>query len=360
MARRRVSPDCKDVTTMPTDDLKVISEIASCLLQRHGIDVLTQVDPVSGGRNNRAFRVKGSDGTWFLKQYFQDRHGLRDRCASEWEWSQFCWQRGVTWGPEPLARDERNHATLFEFIDGRRLQKDEVDDNHVQQAAQFVAEVNAHRDHLAARNLSDAAEACFSLKEHVACVDRRIVRLSSLPETDECSTQLQDWLRFSLAPAWESIVQELQALVSPDQYETRLLKSDHCLSPSDFGFHNALLTSTGRIRFFDFEYAGCDDPAKLVCDFFWQQDLPAPRESRRHLLEALSSPHSKSELEDRVEMLFPVFGVKWCCLLLNEFISEDRRRREFAQSTPMADSRRIQQLELAKQLLLTVNVERDF
>ena len=341
---------------MSTDDLTEISEIASRLLQQHGIDILTQVDPVSGGRNNRAFRVSGPDGSWFLKQYFQDRQGLRDRCGSEWEWSQFCWQRGVTWGPEPLARDEQCHATLFEFVDGRRLERDEVDDDHVRQAALFVAEINGHRNHPTAHQLTTAAEACFSLKDHVACVDRRIDRLHSLPETDAISTQLQNWLRSSLVPVWESIVEKLRTSVSPDKYDARLSQTEHCLSPSDFGFHNALLTSSGRIRFFDFEYAGWDDPAKLLCDFFWQQDLPAPRESMHHLLEALSSPASRTELEDRVEKLFPVFGVKWCCLLLNEFVSNDRLRREFAQSTPISDSRKSLQFELAKQLLLIVRV----
>ena len=341
---------------MPNDELKDLAEVASQLLRQRGLDVVTTVEPVSGGRNNRAYRVTGSGCSWLLKQYFQDSPGLRDRCGSEWDWSQFCWQRGVTWGPEPLARDAGNHVSLFEFIEGRRLSKDEITDNHVEQAAKFVADVNVHRRHPSARNLTDAAEACFSLNEHVSCVDRRIDRLSSLTVTDEIGTQLHDWLRSSLIPKWESVVKKLRASVSADQYEVTLSQSDYCLSPSDFGFHNALMTLTGRIRFFDFEYAGWDDPAKLICDFFWQQDLPAPRGSMPLLIEALSAPHSRIELEHRVKLLFPVYGVKWCCLLLNEFVREDRRRREFAQSTPVSDTRKGQQLELAKQLMLTIEV----
>ena len=339
---------------MPSEDLTDIAELASRLLRHKGIEFVEKIEPVTGGRNNRAFRVKGSTCSWLLKKYFQDNHGLRDRCTSEWNWSQFCWQRGVTWGPEPVLCDEENHATLFEFIEGRHLRKYEVAEDHVEQAAQFVAEVNLHRSHPLARNLPDAAEACFSYKDHVACVDRRINRLSSLPETDGIDTQLQDWLRSSLIPVWESIVETLRSTADPEHYGTPILQSEHCLSPSDFGFHNALMTSTGRIRFFDFEYAGWDDPAKLICDFFWQQDLPAPRESMYHLVEALSVPHSKLELEHRVKLLFPLFGVKWCCLLLNEFVREDRLRREFAQSIPISDSRRAEQLQRAEHLLLRV------
>jgi len=43
-----------------------------------------------------------------------------------------------------------------------------------------------------------------------------------------------------------------------------------CLSPSDFGFHNALVDPSGALSFLDFEYAGRDDPAKPVSDFFCQ------------------------------------------------------------------------------------------
>ncbi len=345
--------------TMASEDSNDITQLASRLVRQQGIDVIVTVQPVKGGRNNRAFRVTGPDCSWLLKQYFQDHQSQRDRCASEWDWSQFCWQRGVTWGPQPLIRDEKNLATLFEFIEGRHLRKGEVSDDHVEQAAQFVAEVNRHRGHPLARNLSDAAEACFSIKDHVNCVDRRINRLSSLPVTDPIDAQLQEWLRSSLIPAWGLIAEKLRSSVEPDQYENSILQSEHCLSPSDFGFHNALMTATGRVRFFDFEYAGWDDPAKLICDFFWQQDLPAPRESMHHLVEALSTPHSRSELEYRVKLLFPLFGVKWCCLLLNEFVREDRLRREFAQSMPISDNRRAQQLERANHLLLTVHDEFD-
>ena len=42
------------------------------------------------------------------------------------------------------------------------------------------------------------------------------------------------------------------------------------LSPSDFGFHNTLLASDGALKFFDFEYAGWDDPAKTAADFLRQ------------------------------------------------------------------------------------------
>ena len=54
--------------------------------------------------------------------------------------------------------------------------------------------------------------------------------------------------------------------------------AERCVSPSDFGFHNALRTPDGRLAFIDFEYAGWDDPAKTVSDFFCQPECPVPTE----------------------------------------------------------------------------------
>ena len=57
--------------------------------------------------------------------------------------------------------------------------------------------------------------------------------------------------------------------------ERPLDQQDRCLSPSDFGFHNALAQGE-TVRFIDFEYAGWDDPAKTVCDFFHHPGVPVP------------------------------------------------------------------------------------
>ena len=69
------------------------------------------------------------------------------------------------------------------------------------------------------------------------------------------------------------------------------------------------------------------------------------------------TPDSGPQLIHRINLLFPVYGIKWCCLILNEFVASDRQRREFAQAMSLENGRKFQQLENAKQLLqaLTLN-----
>jgi len=131
-----------------------------------------------------------------------------------------------------------------------------------------------------------------------------------------------------------------------------LSQAQRCLSPSDFGFHNALRAEDGRLRFFDFEYAGWDDPAKLACDFFCQPQVPVAFGHRENFLNQLAHAlELDSAFFDRVRWLAPGYQVKWCCIMLNDFIVSDRARRDFAKGTADGDQRRRIQLEKARRSL---------
>ena len=162
------------------DLLSETAKVADHLLRNADLGPLCAIEAIAGGRNNRAYRIIGPGGHWLLKQYFQDPSGGRDRCGAEWDWSTFCWQQGVRACPEPIATDSLHRASLFEFISGRHLEQNEISVTHVGQAARYVAEVNRFRDHPAAMKIAQAAESCFSMEEHLACVEHRIERLEKL------------------------------------------------------------------------------------------------------------------------------------------------------------------------------------
>jgi hypothetical protein len=131
--------------------------------------------------------------------------------------------------------------------------------------------------------------------------------------------------------------------------------AERCLSPSDFGFHNALLLPSGRLVFHDFEYAGWDDPAKLVADFFLQPRLPVPLEHRddfiRRLASCLDLPARHMQ---RIAALTPILAVKWVCIVLNDFLPAGEKRYRFADTE--GDRQRLQ-LGLAHRLLKQLEVE---
>jgi hypothetical protein len=121
------------------------------------------------------------------------------------------------------------------------------------------------------------------------------------------------------------------------------------VSPSDFGFHNALLEFDDRVRFLDFEYAGWDDPAKLICDFFCQPAVPVPPRFFEPFTQAIAAcyPHPEMVI-GRTRLLMPVYRVKWVCIRLNEFLPTGNRRRQFSLDAEQVDTRRTLQLDAAR------------
>ena len=293
--------------------------------------------PLPGGGNNRVYRVESAGGPLLLKAYFHHPDDPRDRLATEFGFSQRVAHTGRV--PRPLASDPANHLGLYEFVAGRKLAAAEVSDNAVSQVIDFFRTI---QNPAAFADFQDASEACFSVSAHLATVDRRIARLAGV------AGEFADAIRFvrdELTPEWERV---RAAIPTPD---TPLSPSNRCVSPSDFGFHNALLEADGKLRFLDFEYAGWDDPAKTVCDFFHQPAVPVPRTYLNSWLDAVSElVPDAAAFRQRVAWLMPVYRVKWCCIMLNEFLPAGENRRAFAKGGD-ADARRREQLDKARAAL---------
>jgi hypothetical protein len=198
--------------------------------------------------------------------------------------------------------------------------------------------------------LAPASEACFSLAEHIATVERRVARLAGLDADAPHAKQAQRFVAEALLPAWTAVKARLtnDARAAGLQIGRALRPGDCCLSPSDFGFHNALADANDRVTFLDFEYAGLDDPAKLVSDFFCQPEIPVPLHYHSRFLMRLADG---LELNDagraRTRILLDAYRVKWSCILLNDFLPAGAARRTFADAGER-DIRCLKQIEKAK------------
>lgn len=302
-----------------------------------------------GGGNNRVYRVETAAGPVLLKEYFRHAADPRDRLGAEQAFLHFAWAHGVRAIPQPLACDRGAGIGIYEFLTGRKLAPGEVTAAHVDEAAAFFAAVNRHRHGPATAALPVASEACFSLAEHLACVDRRMARLATIKPESDLHRRAAALVAERLVPAWQRVRASVAAGGLP--LDTPLAAADRVISPSDFGFHNCIATDSG-LKFIDFEYAGWDDPAKTVCDFFCQPAVPVPREYFERFLEAAADgSRDPAALRERVSLLLPVYELKWCCIMLNEFLPADDRRRVFARDAESAEARRAQQLDKVDRFL---------
>lgn len=307
--------------------------------------------PIAGGKNNQVYRVDLADGSLVLKAYFQHPGDTRDRLGAEYSFSTFAWSQGLRCLPQPVACDADARMALYEFVPGRKLIPVEVTRDRVVEASAFFTRLNTLTGHPDAARLPEGSEACFRLSDHLHCLARRSERLREIEPVSAVDHAAVQFVTGELAPLCRAVLEDVaeQSLAWGFSPSAELPAADRRLSPSDFGFHNALLTPTGTMTFLDFEYAGWDDPAKTVCDFFCQPDLPAPATSFDEFAVAVSAGLSDpARHRQRFKLLLPVYRLKWCCIMLNDFLPAGNQRRQFAGAELDEDQRKARQLAKAR------------
>jgi len=322
-----------------------------------GVGPATAVLPLAGGANNRVYRLDTVTGPVLLKSYFRHPADPRDRLGAEWAFLRFAAAADVRWVPQPLAVDPPNGLALYEFVPGEGMHGTTATERDVDAALAFYHALHAARNRVEAGNLPRASESCFSLDDHFATVARRVERLRSIPVGGVADVAAAAFVDTELAPAWHAVhtSARAQAAACGLYLDRPLDPADRCVSPSDFGFHNCLREPSGRLRFIDFEYAGWDDPAKLVCDFFCQPAVPAPAAAFDRFAAAVGAGFAEPlAFRARAALLLSVYRVKWVCIMLNEFLPVGGSRRAFAGSAAEHDARKAAQLGKARAALAVV------
>lgn len=321
----------------------------AALLAAAGIDAsIHSLASCNAGGNNRTYRLETSAGAFAVKQYFRHEGDTRDRLAAEFRFLDYAAKAAPGMAPTPLAMDSSSGTALYEFIEGHPYKAGEIAWEQVGRATKFFTALNNHAARRDATTLPTASEACFSINEHLNLIASRLDRLRTIDvagDEDRAAQALiaQIHTRWLLLEDEVSVVSQRTGL----DPTVALDAAQRCVSPSDFGFHNALAQLNGAPRFLDFEYAGWDDPAKMTGDFFAQLAVPVPADLfDRFVQEAVEPFPRPDELAERARLLRPVYQIKWCCIALNVFLPVNLARRKFA--NPSLDENALKRAQLAK------------
>lgn len=308
--------------------------------------------PIGGGRNSQVYRLEAEDGRCYaLKAYFRHPGDTRDRLAVEFGALGFLWGHGLRCIPQPLAQDAEAALGLYSFVSGTPPVPPTPAD--VDAACGFLAEVHALRLAEGAAALPEASEARFSLAEVAVNIDLRLARLAAVDPGLAEESGLSAFLARELLPVWCDLREECRARAGAD-FSAPLPAARRTLSPSDFGFHNALRAGPGLV-FLDFEYFGWDDPAKLVADFLLHPGMDLDLALRQRFAARILDQLAIDGLPHRARLAFPLFGIKWCAILLNEFLPGPLDRRSFADpGGRSARERQARQLGKARTQLATL------
>jgi hypothetical protein len=341
------------LANQPTLDSDALRQTASDLL---GLPVV-KLEVKRGGGNNRMFRANTADGgSYAFKVYGNREDDPRDRMGAEVGGLGFLERYNVSAVPRVIAHDRETGCAIYEWIEGAPVNPPSVID--VDAALRFVAELQALGGVDGTERLPLASAATLSGDAVVKQIESRRARFDVLHPDDDGMADLFSFLDDDFAAVKSSTVVAAQsAYIQADlDFRSELRQKQWVLSPSDFGFHNTLRRKSGRLAFIDFEYFGWDDPAKLVSDFLLHPGMTLSRPFRQRFHKGAMAVYGDADaaFKARLNALYPLYGMCWCLIILNEFLPDFWARRVAAAGALDASVVRSRQLQKARRMLAHV------
>ncbi|MGZ0216936.1 MAG: hypothetical protein ACKVKP_12890 [Acidimicrobiales bacterium] len=269
----------------------------------------------SGGANNQVYLWENSSNRAIVKLYGPPKLGLSDRFIAETEFLEYANTVAGDFVPQLLNCDADLRVVAMEYIEGRNFgAKNKPTLADIQRASEFLALLNIDQNSARQVIKNRAADGFLGLTEHAENIEQRIANLSShhLPQEFRKPSNI---LISNLKRIWLDVSSRLATSISNSEVVDQLDEKYCCLSPSDFGFHNAVSSADGT-KFYDFEFAGWDDPAKAIADFFLQPRIRVSTEHMSLMQKAIASSIPIDILQQRAKFLSPILQVKWITIVL--------------------------------------------
>jgi len=308
---------------------------------------INDVEKIDGRGNSRLYKLSTSEGNVVLKDYPDLLNDPRDRLVTEVNALQIIKVFNQT--PKVIAFDELQNIALYEWIKGTHISN--IDDKHILEALRFIQNIQNIKNK---EFCGLASEACLSLKQLFYQVDDRFKKLSLVDNQD-----LQNFLGITFNPLWAQVKKWSEQRWPKDNRTNDLPSSMQILSPSDFGFHNALLKDN-KLYFLDFEYFGRDDPVKLMSDFIWHPGMSLSNSQKNIWLKGVFEIFKKDpNIHVRFHAAWPLYGLRWSLILLNEFLKDGWQKRVYANIDleNQQESKLKEQLNKAKEICVQIQLE---
>jgi len=279
------------------------------------------IEKLKGRGNSAIYKLCLTDGRdLVLKVYSQC--GYHDRLKTEFDSSTMLKELGFNRAQSPVACNHKLGVAAYEWIDGQAV--DKYGEGEINQALSFLQLLNDCRVRSEFVNFPLAADACLSGLDIEKQIKRR---LSQLVEVMDKHRELELFLKNDFETLLNEILEwSKKHWPEQDAYDTPIDRKNMVLSPSDFGFHNTLISSSGKLNFYDFEYFGWDDPTKVTADFSHHAAMNLSKKDQLIWFAGIADIYGKDSLA-RLKSAWPLYGLNWCLIVLNEFKSDVWSRR---------------------------------
>jgi hypothetical protein len=312
---------------------------------------IASVKWITRGGNSGLLKIASESGEKYALKLYPGRTG-HDRLGSEFNGLKLIKANNVVEVPLPFQEHSELNAAMYEWIEGGAVNQPK--DDHIRQALDFLDSLHGLRGHLDFLDFQNASAAFLSGADFE---EQLWERFNSLIQFAPEYPEMYQYLQNELMPIMEKIIDRTHSewRIEPGYCEP-LPRTKQTLSPSDFGFHNAIERSNGELVFIDFEYFGWDDPVKIIADFDFHPGMELDANLKQQWIDGAIKIYGK-EVLDRLRLVWPMIGLSWCLILLNEYRDDIWLRRCAADADKLIHREAIlaTQLKRSRDLLVKIN-----
>ena len=220
----------------------------------------------------------------------------------------------------PIGFSINLNIALYPFIDGGKIKK--ISKNHIRELFNFLNQINQKKGSI---KLPLAVDGIKNRKDHIKLCEEKIKQMKRVKPDSLIKKDFSFFLKDKIIPKFIEVKENFIKNDVFTLHKTKLSQNDMVVSPSDFGFHN-IIKSKKNLFFLDFEYAGLDDPIKLICDFYSQPEQSLTLlQKKMFITNIFFKKHSLKQLELNTKIFLPFHKLKWCCIMLKEFKNETNK-----------------------------------
>ncbi len=313
-----------------------------------GLGTLSSCCSYNKGGNSSVWKVEVDNEYLFSLKYYNNDLMHADRRKTEIKSIKFMRQFGLKNIPDFVMTDKYLETSLFSHVDANPVQT--LNKDRVDAVVSFLKKLKCIGRN---QKFSLASAACLSGADIVNQID---LRVSQIQIACIVNAELNTFIHRLFLPLFERLkIWSKQNWPENNNFNKVLGTKRQTLTPSDMGSHNMLEDCNGNIFFIDFEYFGFDDPVKTTSDFLFQPQNKIDLELGKYWVASMTEIFSDGDntFMERLIASWPLYGLCWCLIILNEYREIDWQRR--IQSKGCAQSEqsnvKLEQLKKATNLL---------
>ena len=271
------------------------------------------------GRNNKVFKIIINKKKYVLKIFYNKKEPSFSRMKREIYFLKNAYKLKKNNVASLINYSYNKSYILTSYLQGRKIL--ELSKIELFSISNFISHLNKNKftyPYL-------AIDSCNSLKDHINLLNRkyRFFKNNAI-----FNRELRFFIENKFLPTKVEVINKIKKNINKKILYKKINKNNKIISPSDLSILN-IKKYKNKILYYDFEYSGIDDPLKLICDIYCN---PSNNMNNINLFtkKILNNFGLQEKKHYLLELFIPLHKLKWCLIILNEFIKDKREVRRFA------------------------------